>query len=117
MKKLDLMDHWFSLIAYGISLWFAPIEGKTQKLIQPLSKVVWRKFGVTVLTTYFYYFITMIVGVPTETYPGEKRVALIPAIIPSLTKAGLEVIIESRAGSKAGYPDNAYTEKGGTIAK
>ena len=59
----------------------------------------------------------MIVGVPKETYPGEKRVALIPAIIPSLTKAGMEVIIESGAGSDAGYPDKAYTEKGGTIAK
>ena len=59
----------------------------------------------------------MIVGVPKETYPGEKRVALIPAIIPSLTKAGMEVIIESGAGSEAGYPDKAYTEKGGTIAK
>ncbi len=59
----------------------------------------------------------MIVGVPKETYPGEKRVALIPAIIPSLTKAGMEVIIESGAGSEAGYPDKAYTEKGGTIVK
>ncbi len=47
------MDHCFSLFAYGNSLGFAPIEGKTHKLIQPWSKVVGRQFGVTVLTTYF----------------------------------------------------------------
>jgi len=59
----------------------------------------------------------MIVGVPKETYPGEKRVSLIPAIIPALVKAGMEVVIESGAGSEAGYPDDAYTEKGGKIAR
>lgn len=57
----------------------------------------------------------MIIGVPKETYPGEKRVALIPAIIPSLQKAGMEVHIESEAGVESGYPDAAYVEKGGTI--
>lgn len=58
----------------------------------------------------------MIVGVPKETYPGEKRVALIPAIIPSLIKGGLEVHIESGAGAESGYPDSAYIEKGASIA-
>lgn len=58
----------------------------------------------------------MIVGVPKETYPGERRVALIPALIPSLTKGGMEVVVESGAGHEAGYPDTAYTEKGGHIA-
>lgn len=58
----------------------------------------------------------MIVGVPKETYPGEQRVALIPAIIPSLQKGGMEVHIESGAGVASGYPDAAYTDKGGTIA-
>ncbi len=57
----------------------------------------------------------MIIGVPKETYPGEKRVALIPAIIPSLQKGGMEVHIESGAGVESGYPDAAYAEKGGTI--
>ena len=33
----------------------------------------------------------MIVGVPRETFPGERRVALVPVVIPSLVKAGLEV--------------------------
>jgi NAD(P) transhydrogenase subunit alpha len=58
----------------------------------------------------------MIVGVPKETYPGEKRVALIPAIIPSLQKGGMEVLIERGAGSDSGYPDSVYEEKGATIA-
>lgn len=57
----------------------------------------------------------MIIGVPKETFPGEKRVALIPAIIPSLQKGGMEVHVESGAGVESGYPDAAYTEKGGTI--
>ena len=57
----------------------------------------------------------MIIGVPKETFPGEKRVALIPAIIPSLQKGGMEVHLESGAGVESGYPDAAYTEKGGTI--
>ena len=57
----------------------------------------------------------MIIGVPKETFPGEKRVALIPAIIPSLQKGGMEVHLESGAGVESGYSDAAYTEKGGTV--
>ena len=57
----------------------------------------------------------MIIGVPKETYPGEQRVALIPATLPSLKKEGMEVQIEAGAGVASGYPDDAYTEKGGTI--
>ena len=57
----------------------------------------------------------MIVGVPKESYPGERRVALVPAIIPMLAKAGLEVVVESGAGEAAGYPDSTYIEKGGKI--
>ena len=58
----------------------------------------------------------MIVGVPKENYPGERRVALVPVVIPNLTKAGLEVLIESGAGAEAGYPDSLYVEKGAKIA-
>ena len=57
----------------------------------------------------------MIIGVPKETYPGEQRVALIPATLPSLKKEGMDVQIEAGAGVASGYPDDAYTEKGGTI--
>lgn len=58
----------------------------------------------------------MIVGVLRETYPGEHRVALIPAVLPSLKKGGMDVMVESKAGDQAGYPDSAYVEKGATIA-
>lgn len=57
----------------------------------------------------------MIVGVPKEIYPGERRVALVPASVPPLTKAGFEVVIESSAGVAAGYPDAAYAEKGAKV--
>jgi NAD(P) transhydrogenase subunit alpha len=57
----------------------------------------------------------MIVGVPREIYPGERRVALIPAVIPSLTKAGIEVAVQAGAGLEAGYPDAEYVSKGAKI--
>lgn len=57
----------------------------------------------------------MKVGVPRESYPGERRVALVPSVIPSLAKAGLEVVLEAGAGSEAGYPDADYSAKGATI--
>jgi NAD(P) transhydrogenase subunit alpha len=58
----------------------------------------------------------MIVGVPKETFPGERRVALVPTALRPLIKAGLEVIVESGAGADAGYPDSAYADKGAKIA-
>src|SRR5438552_18235573 len=57
----------------------------------------------------------MLVGVPRESFPGERRVALVPATIPHLTKAGLEVVVEAGAGISAGYPDADYTAKGAKI--
>jgi len=57
----------------------------------------------------------MIVGVPRESFPGERRVALVPAVIPNLAKAGLEVVMEVGAGVEAGYPDAEYVNKGGKI--
>jgi NAD(P) transhydrogenase subunit alpha len=57
----------------------------------------------------------VIVGVPKESYPGERRVALVPMVVPNLTKAGLEVVVEAGAGEQAGYPDAAYVEKGAKI--
>ena len=57
----------------------------------------------------------MIIGVPKESFPGERRVALVPAVIPSLTKAGLEVAIEAGAGLQAGYTDADYAAKGANI--
>ena len=57
----------------------------------------------------------MIIGVPKETYPGERRVALVPLVIPALVKAGFEVLVQSNAGLQAGYPDAQYTEKGAHV--
>jgi NAD(P) transhydrogenase subunit alpha len=58
----------------------------------------------------------MIIGVPKETFPGDNRVALVPADIPALKKAGFEVVVESGAGRGAGYPDASYEQKGARIA-
>jgi len=57
----------------------------------------------------------MIVGVPREIYPGERRVALVPSTVPPLTKAGLQVVVEAGAGTEAGYPDQEYVSKGAKV--
>jgi H+-translocating NAD(P) transhydrogenase subunit alpha len=57
----------------------------------------------------------VIVGVARESYPGERRVALVPAIVPNLIKAGFEVRLEAGAGLEAGYTDAQYVEKGAQI--
>jgi H+-translocating NAD(P) transhydrogenase subunit alpha len=59
----------------------------------------------------------MIVGIPRESYPGERRVALVPAVIQNLVKNGLEVVIEAGAGAAAGYPDSEYSGKGARIVE
>ena len=56
----------------------------------------------------------MIVGVVKESFPGERRVALVPASVPALRKAGCEVLVEAGAGYEGGYPDEAYRQKGAT---
>src|SRR5437016_10803529 len=58
----------------------------------------------------------MVIGVPKESFPGERRVAMVPLVIPTLKKAGFEVVVESGAGVAAGYPDADYIAKGGRIA-
>ncbi len=57
----------------------------------------------------------MIVGVPKESYPGERRVALVPMVVPMLAKAGLEVVVESGAGLSAGYTDAMFADKGAKV--
>jgi len=58
----------------------------------------------------------LIVGIPKETFPGETRVAVIPAVVPILKKAGLDVLIESSAGVSAGFTDSQYQEKSAEIS-
>ena len=57
----------------------------------------------------------MIVGVPRESFPGELRVALTPAVVPGLVKTGIEVVVETGAGVGAGYPDVDYVSKGAKV--
>jgi NAD(P) transhydrogenase subunit alpha len=57
----------------------------------------------------------MIVGVPRESFPGERRVALVPAALANLAKAGMEVVVEAGAGTEAGYPDAEYAAKGAKV--
>lgn len=57
----------------------------------------------------------MIVGVPKETFPGERRVSIIPDVIPLLKKIGLEVFVESGAGSSSGFTDARYQDKGASL--
>jgi len=57
----------------------------------------------------------MIVGVPRESYPGERRVSLVPLVIPHLLKAGFQVVVEAGAGVEAGFPDFEYSSRGATI--
>ncbi len=59
----------------------------------------------------------LVVGAPTETYPGEKRVALTPANVAALEKAGLSVVIQSGAGVAAGHPDEEYTQTGAEVVE
>jgi NAD(P) transhydrogenase subunit alpha len=58
----------------------------------------------------------MVIGVPRESFPGERRVALVPAVVPTLTKAGFQVVVESGAGLAAGYLDTEYAAKGAQLA-
>jgi proton-translocating NAD(P)+ transhydrogenase subunit alpha len=55
------------------------------------------------------------IGVPTETAPGERRVALVPDIVRKLRDAGHDVTIEPGAGENAGLPDSLFTDVGATI--
>ena len=57
----------------------------------------------------------MKIAVPTETFPQERRVALVPDSITALGKQGHTVSIQAGAGEQAGYPDDAYQAKGATI--
>ena len=57
----------------------------------------------------------MKVAVPRETAPNERRVALVPEVIGKLTKAGIEVLVESGAGLGAAFPDAAYADAGAKV--
>ena len=55
------------------------------------------------------------IGVPRETFPGERRVALIPRTCEALAKIGASVIVEKSAGVEAGFPDDQYVARGAGV--
>ncbi len=57
----------------------------------------------------------MRVAVVKETYPGERRVGLVPGSVPLLLKAGMEVLVQAGAGEAAGFADQHYFDKGAKI--
>jgi NAD(P) transhydrogenase subunit alpha len=57
----------------------------------------------------------MKVAVVKESAPGERRVALVPEVLPKLRQAGLEVLVEAGAGDGAWFPDSAYIDAGASI--
>jgi NAD(P) transhydrogenase subunit alpha len=59
---------------------------------------------------------TLIVGVPRETAPGERRVAMTPDTVKRLTASGVVVKAERGAGLASGHSDDAYVAAGATIA-
>jgi H+-translocating NAD(P) transhydrogenase subunit alpha len=57
----------------------------------------------------------MKVGVPRETAPDERRVALVPEIVAKLSQAGFDVVVEPGAGEAAAFTDDAFREAGATL--
>ena len=57
----------------------------------------------------------MLVAVPKETTPGERRVALVPEVVKRLSGHGVEVLVESGAGEAAMIPDSLYEQAGATL--
>jgi H+-translocating NAD(P) transhydrogenase subunit alpha len=55
------------------------------------------------------------VGVPKETAPGERRVALVPAALAQIRTSGFDVLVERDAGREAGFPDAGYEQQGARI--
>jgi NAD(P) transhydrogenase subunit alpha len=59
--------------------------------------------------------MTVRIGVPTESTPSERRVALVPDGVRALVRAGFEVTVQRGAGARAYCPDDAYTAAGGSL--
>src|SRR5262245_1265827 len=57
----------------------------------------------------------MMVGVPKEIVPGERRVALVPELVPKLTRMGVDVLVQAGAGAAAGFLDPTYAEQGARV--
>jgi NAD(P) transhydrogenase subunit alpha len=59
--------------------------------------------------------MSQVIGVPTEVFPGEKRVATVPDVVPKLAKLGFSVLVQSGAGAGANISDDAYAAAGAKV--
>ena len=59
--------------------------------------------------------MAQVIGVPKEIFPGEKRVATVPEVVPKLAKLGFDVVVQSGAGEGASISDEAYTAAGARV--
>ncbi|HET9140772.1 NAD(P) transhydrogenase subunit alpha [Actinophytocola sp.] len=57
----------------------------------------------------------MKIGVLKERAPGERRVALVPGVVATLSATGAEVLVETGAGAPANFPDSAYDAQGARL--
>jgi NAD(P) transhydrogenase subunit alpha len=60
--------------------------------------------------------VSLRVGVVSESAPGERRVALVPGAVSVLNKTGVELVLETGAGLRAGFADSEYAAKGVSLA-
>lgn len=60
--------------------------------------------------------MALVIGVPREIYPGEKRVATVPEVVEKLIKLGFSVAVESGAGDAANFNDDSYRTAGAQVA-
>ncbi|MFO1399119.1 MAG: Re/Si-specific NAD(P)(+) transhydrogenase subunit alpha [Burkholderiales bacterium] len=59
--------------------------------------------------------MSLLIGVPRETFPGEKRVATVPDVVEKLVKLGFRVAVETGAGDAANFADDTYRAAGAEI--
>ncbi|NWG74774.1 MAG: Re/Si-specific NAD(P)(+) transhydrogenase subunit alpha, partial [Rubrivivax sp.] len=59
--------------------------------------------------------MALLIGVPKETFPGEKRVATVPDVVEKLRKLGFSVAVESGAGDAANFADDTYRAAGAEV--
>ena len=59
--------------------------------------------------------VSLIAGVPKETFPNERRVAVTPGAFDKMAKLGASLLVETGAGAAAGFPDEEYKAKGARI--
>ena len=59
--------------------------------------------------------MSLLIGVPKEVFPGEKRVATVPEVVEKLIKQGFRVAVEAGAGDAAQISDDAYRAAGAEL--